>query len=62
MDDTLREELRLHAKHVAWLDRIGSLAFRAKDDDSEGRVKKLLELEFKRHDAWLKKWSNGSQP
>ncbi len=56
-DDALRSELRGHAKRIAWLDRIGALAYGARDDESQGRVKKLLELEFARHDAWLKTWA-----
>ncbi len=53
MDDAIRDELRVHAKRVAWLDRIGWLASRADDRPSQSLVRRLLTDEFTRHTSWL---------
>jgi hypothetical protein len=53
MDQATREELKRHARRVARLERIKTLATDAKDDDSAQRAAKLLEKENARHDKWL---------
>jgi hypothetical protein len=62
MDDALRAELKLHARRVAWLDRIGFVASRTDDKASQETVKRLLSLEGARHTAWLSAHTKGGAP
>lgn len=59
MDDAIREELKLHGRRVAYLDRIGWFANRTGDLTSKVLVKKLLDDEFARHAAWLGDHASG---
>lgn len=53
MHPSLKEELKRHARRLARLERIEALAKDSKDDDAEGRVKKLIEKENARHEKWM---------
>lgn len=53
MDDGLREELKMHARRVARLERVRAVAKEAKDDASAERAAKLLDTEAARHEAFL---------
>jgi hypothetical protein len=53
MDDSMREEIRRHARRVARLERIKALATDAKDKDTVDRASKLLGKEDARHEKWM---------
>ncbi|MEJ7734619.1 MAG: hypothetical protein WKG00_36170 [Polyangiaceae bacterium] len=53
MDPGLKQELLLHARRVARLERARTVAAGKKDNDQTARAEVLLEQEMARHDGWM---------
>jgi hypothetical protein len=53
MDPGLRQELLLHAKRVARLERARAVASDKKDAEQIARADVLLKQETARHDGWM---------
>jgi hypothetical protein len=53
MVTAMREELQRHARRLARLDRVKTVASEANDTDTVTRVDKLIEKENARHNKWM---------
>lgn len=53
MTEAMRQELKRHARRIARLERIKTVAQDAKDDASADRADKLIEKENARHDKFM---------
>ena len=49
----MKEEVKRHARRIARLERVKSVADEAKDTETVTRVDKLIEKENARHDKWM---------
>jgi hypothetical protein len=61
MNQAMKEELQRHARRMARLERIKSLATESKDKDVVDRASKLIDKETTRHDKWITTYAATAQ-